>query len=71
MNRVSLEYDYMSFDDFEEFLADKPKNERWELVGGRVVKMMVGARWEHNYVVQNLSTALRERLRAAGQAAER
>ena len=66
MTRISLEYDHMSFDDFDEFLADKPKNERWELVGGRVVKMMVGARWEHNYIVQNLSTALRERLRAAG-----
>ncbi len=48
MTRVSLEYDYMSFEDFEEFLADTPKNERWEHVGGRVVKMMVEARWEHN-----------------------
>ncbi len=55
MSRLAKDYDYMSFDDFEEFLADKPKNERWELLGGRVVKMMVGARWEHNRIVQNIS----------------
>ncbi|MET3693284.1 hypothetical protein ABID43_002831 [Methylobacterium goesingense] len=34
----------MALDDFEELLADKPRNERWELIGGRVVRMMVGAR---------------------------
>ncbi|GBD48413.1 Uma2 family endonuclease [Methylopila sp. Yamaguchi] len=66
MSRATADYDYMSFDDFEEFLADKPKNERWELIGGRVVKMMVGARWEHNYIIQNLASGIRERLRAAG-----
>jgi Uma2 family endonuclease len=57
---------YMSFDDFEELLADKPAHERWELIGGRVVKLMVGARWEHNFIIQNLSSAIRERLRATG-----
>lgn len=66
MSRATADYDYMSFDDFEEFLADKPKNERWELIGGRVVRMMVGARWEHNYIVQNIASGIRERLRAAG-----
>lgn len=66
MKHQTADYDYMSLDDFEEFLADKPNTERWELIGGRVVRMMVGARWEHNFLVQNVSTAIRERLRTAG-----
>lgn len=59
-------FDYMTLGDFEELLADKPAHERWELIGGRVVKMMVGARWEHNFLVQNISAGLRDRLRATG-----
>ena len=66
MTRPVPGYEYMSLDDFEDLLADKPADERWELIGGRVVRMMVGARWEHNVVIQNLSFGLRERLRAAG-----
>ncbi|MEK8092745.1 Uma2 family endonuclease [Methylocystis sp. IM3] len=66
MNRPSSQYEYMSLDDFEELLADKPADEKWELIGGRVVRMMVGARWEHNYIIQNLAGGLRERLRASG-----
>jgi hypothetical protein len=34
----------MSLDDFEELLADKPADERWELLGGRVTRMMVTRR---------------------------
>ncbi|CAN2532219.1 hypothetical+protein [Methylocapsa aurea] len=44
MSRFSSQYEYMSLDDFEERLADKPADEKWELIGGRVVRMMVGAR---------------------------
>lgn len=66
MSRAFADFEYMSFDDFEEALADKPRRERWELIGGRVVRSMVGARWEHNFLIQNISTGLRERLRAAG-----
>ena len=66
MSRLDDRFDYMSLDDFEELLADKPRDEKWELIGGRVVKMMMGARWEHDYIVRNLSAALRDRLRAAG-----
>ena len=54
MNRPSSQYEYMSLDDFEELLADKPADEKWELLGGRVVRMMVGARWEHNRIVGNV-----------------
>ncbi len=35
----------MSLDDFEELLADKPADE-WEPIGGRVLRMMMGAMGE-------------------------
>lgn len=66
MSGARADYEYMSFDDFEEALADKPRNERWELIGGRVVRMMVGARWEHGAIVQNIAFALENAFRAAG-----
>lgn len=66
MSRPSDQFDYMDLDDFEELLADKPRDEKWELIGGRVVKMMVGARWEHNFIVHNIGAGLQNRLRAAG-----
>ena len=56
----------MSLDDFEDLLADAPEDERWELISGRVVRMMVGARWEHNRIINNLSAGLNERFRKAG-----
>ena len=66
MSRLDDQFDYMDLDDFEELLADKPRDEKWELIGGRVVKMMTGAPWEHNYVVTNLASGLQSRLREAG-----
>lgn len=59
-------FEYMDLDDFEEMLADKPAHEKWELIGGRVVRLMVGARWEHNVIVGNFATELRQKLRAQG-----
>lgn len=38
MPHASSQYEYMSFDDFEELLADKPADEKWELLGGRVAR---------------------------------
>ncbi|WP_227437873.1 Uma2 family endonuclease [Methylobacterium sp. W2] len=60
----------MALDDFEELLADKPRNERWELIGGRVVRMMVGARWEHGRIVQNIATGLENVFRAKGSSCQ-
>lgn len=51
---ASPEFERMALDDFEELLADKPRNERWELIGGRVVRMMVGVRWEHARIVRDI-----------------
>lgn len=57
-------FEYMSLDDFEELLLDKPDHEKWELIGGRVIRGMVGARWEHKQIVLNLVLALNNHFRA-------
>ena len=57
-------FEYMDFDDFEEALLDKPEHEKWELIGGRVIRGMVGARWEHHFITRNLAFALESRLRS-------
>jgi Uma2 family endonuclease len=59
-------FEYMSLDDFEELLLDKPEHEKWELIGGRVIRGMVGARWEHKEIVLNITVALRNHFRSNG-----
>ncbi len=66
MNRPPSQCEYMSLDDFEELLADKPADEKWELIGGRVLRMMVGARWEHNRICQNIAAAMMADFRRRG-----
>lgn len=51
--------------DFEEMLADKPEDEKWELIDGRVYKGMVGAAWEHKQIVLNLTLSVNNHLRAS------
>jgi Uma2 family endonuclease len=58
--------EYMDLDDFEELLLDRPQDEKWELINGRVVRGMVGARWRHHDIVQNVNFALRSHIRAKG-----
>ncbi|WP_339162180.1 Uma2 family endonuclease [Methylobacterium bullatum] len=70
MSDTSQQFEMMALDDFEELLADKPRNERWELIGGRVVRMMVGARWEHGRIVQNIATGLENGFRARGSSCQ-
>jgi Uma2 family endonuclease len=59
-------FEYMSLDDFEEALLDKPEHERWELIGGRVIRGMVGARWEHKRIIQNFTVAFMNTFRQRG-----
>jgi Uma2 family endonuclease len=54
----------MSADDFEELILDMPADEKWELIGGRVIRGMVGARWEHKRIVQNITVAMMNDFRA-------
>ncbi|MDX7950088.1 Uma2 family endonuclease [Lichenihabitans sp. Uapishka_5] len=66
MSHFIAPYDTLSFEDFEDLLPDRPHDQRWELIAGRVIKMMVGARWEHNRISQNVAFRLRQQLKAAG-----
>ncbi|MDZ4792535.1 MAG: Uma2 family endonuclease [Hyphomicrobiales bacterium] len=63
---AARQFETMALDDFEELLLDKPRDEKWELIGGRVIRGMLGARWEHKEIVLNISTALRNHFRATG-----
>ena len=38
-DHASPDYDYLSLDDCEELLSDTSRNERWELIGERLVRM--------------------------------
>ena len=66
MNRPALKPQLVSLEDFGELLADAPEDEKWELISGRVVRMLVGARWEHNQIITNLNVALVTRFRGMG-----
>ena len=63
----NLKREAMSLDDFEELLSDMPPDGRWELIGGRVIKGMVGARWEHHRIIRNLDFALQSHFRRTGR----
>jgi Uma2 family endonuclease len=56
----------MDLDDFEDLVLDKPRDEKWELISGRVVRSMVGARLAHHDIVQNVNFALRTHILAKG-----
>ncbi len=62
--------DYMDLDDFEDLVLDKPDDQKWELINGRVVRSMVGARLDHARIIQNVNFALRSHIRARGLACE-
>ena len=51
-------FEWMSLDDFEEMLPDKPEHEKWELINGRVIRGMVGVRWEHHVIIDNMGLAI-------------
>lgn len=59
-------FEYMALGDFEDLLADKPIDEKWELIGGRVVRAPAGARWEHRRIVQNVMVLLVDHIRRTG-----
>jgi Uma2 family endonuclease len=58
MPNRAFEFETMPADDFEELILDMPAGEKWELIGGRVVRGTVGARWEHKRIVQNITVAM-------------
>ncbi|MDX2258041.1 MAG: Uma2 family endonuclease [Hyphomicrobiaceae bacterium] len=58
--------DRIDLADFDEMLLNKPEEEKWELIDGRIIKSMVGARWEHHLIVSNIQFALENHLRGQG-----
>ncbi len=58
--------EWMSLDDFEEMLPDKAEFEKWELINGRVIRAMVGARLEHHIIIDNLAFSITDHLRKSG-----
>ena len=53
----------LSLDDFVDLLFQKPEDEKWELIDGRVIKSMVGARWEHHFIIDNVGLAISNHLK--------
>jgi Uma2 family endonuclease len=66
MDILPTKADRVTLADFEEMLADKPDDEKWELIDGRVYKSMVGAAWEHHVIIANIDHAISPHLRATG-----
>lgn len=52
--------------EFAELELNAPEGERWELIGGRIVRMMTGGTIARNRIVRNTSNAIERRLRARG-----
>lgn len=50
-------------EEFEEALLGKPRDERWELIGGEVVRSMTGGTAAHSRIVLNLAVAVATALR--------
>lgn len=55
----------LSIDDFLDMELNAPDDEKWELLGGALWRMMAGGTVAHNTIVQNVASALRAKLRAA------
>lgn len=52
--------------EFEELIQEMPEGERWELIGGRIYKMMVGGTLGHARIVGNIGFAISRQLRERG-----
>ncbi len=64
MTRLAVQEEKMSVHDFLTLEMNAPEDERWELIGGVLWRMMTGGTLAHNRIVQNLGDAARAGLRA-------
>jgi Uma2 family endonuclease len=64
---TALKQPRVSLDDFDEMLADMPAEGRWELINGRVIKGMVGARSGHHRIIRRLDRALQNHFERTGR----
>ncbi len=66
MSYSAVPDDYYTVAEFEHLERDAPDGERWELIRGRIVRMMTGGTIAHNRLVRNVARALEAGLRANG-----
>ncbi|WP_181702270.1 Uma2 family endonuclease [Chthonobacter albigriseus] len=59
-----------SLEEFLEILPEMPDGERWELIGGRIYKMMVGGTTRHRRIVANVAYHLSAQLRRSGRSCD-
>lgn len=66
MPRLAIQDESRTLSDFAEMEMNAPRDERWELIGGRIWRMMTGGTAAHNEIVLNLALAIKEALRRRG-----
>jgi len=66
MPRLAIQDENWTLSDFAEMEMNAPRDERWELIGGRIWRMMTGGTAAHNEIVLNLATAIHAALRGGG-----
>ncbi|RYC33081.1 Uma2 family endonuclease [Lichenibacterium minor] len=66
MSRRDDRSDDLDLDGFRGLMADKPRDEEWDLIGGRVAETTTGARRDHRFIVQDIDFALSRHRRDGG-----
>src|ERR1700733_2609617 len=58
MPRLAIQDEKLTFDEFKELELEAPADERWELIGGFIFRMMTGGTAAHNEVVTKIAARL-------------
>ena len=58
MPRLAIRDEKVTFDEFRELELEAPADERWELIGGFIFRMMTGGTVAHNEIVIKIAARL-------------
>jgi len=58
MPRIPLQDEILNVVDFRTLEMDAPEDERWELIDGRLHRMMAGGTFAHNAIIQNIAQTM-------------
>jgi Uma2 family endonuclease len=58
MPRLAIQDEKLTVDEFKELELEAPADERWELIGGFIFRMMTGGAAAHNEVVTKIAARL-------------
>jgi Uma2 family endonuclease len=58
MPRLAIQDEKITFDEFTELELEAPADERWELIGGFIFRMMTGGTVAHNEIVTKIAARL-------------